>query len=390
MKKLAFAFQLLACCNLIAAQPKHSKDSSNEKHAHNSCTGFERGDDFLPMNSTNCAASAAYSFPANVEVDSSWDLYTDVSYIYWYVGEDSMDLAVSGIRNGVIGFLPSGKNGFVAFQEFNYTSGFKVGLGANLTIDDWVADLEYTYLRQETRTSNTAPLSGLGGSYPGTFAFTNWFSQNQYGSAILAPAFTSKWNFGLDWIDLTFNRPFYQGTRLVVTPSAGLRASWIRQSLKINAPNAALGYDEPDPLPDTSINHSHSWGIGPRSVVDAHWIMGGGFRFQGNIGGSILFTQFTKVSHSELAVTGNDFPIAYSLTNYNCLRPMAEGNLGIGWGSYFCQNGYHFDLSATYDFNYLWGQNMMKYLVEVNGVPLSGTADAIFLHGLTAKARFDF
>jgi hypothetical protein len=280
--------------------------------------------------------------------------------------------------------------GATIFQDFNYTSGFKAGFGSNLNVDDWVVDLEYTYLRQSTHTSKKAPAvdhTVFGNTFKGEFLFTNWFDNYEYAEGVAAPSFTSKWKVDLDWVDLTFKRPFYQGRRLIVIPSAGLRFSSIRQSLTLKAHKAFQFYPLTLTELDVSHNNSNSWAIGPRGLVDMHWLIGKGFRFQGNMGGGLLFTQFTHVSHSETSLI---FPIHFEVDDFNCLRPMVEGNLGIGWGTYLSKNSYHFDFCSTYDFNYLWGQNMMKYLAEVNGVAAGGTADAMYLHGLTVTGCFNF
>jgi hypothetical protein len=69
---------------------------------------------------------------------------------------------------------------------------------------------------------------------------------------------------------------------------------------------------------------------------------------------------------------------------------MAGMGLGLCWGSHFdCQN-YHFDLLATYDFNVLWGQNMIRCAAN-QGQSYAGLQPAdLHLQGLTVTARFDF
>ena len=389
MKKLLVTLQVLACCSLVAAEPANKNrpknDSCNQECAPDPCPCFQRGDDPIVSMPMTCKYPAAYNHPANIKVESCWDFFADVSYLYWYTGEDNLDLAATAAYETSY-IYPTESNGQAVFQKFNYTSGFKVGLGSNLNVDDWVLDLEYTYLRQSTTTSQTAPASTITATN-GVYDFTGWFTENYYSFGIVAKQFDTKWNFGLDWLDLNFKRPYYLGRRLVITPSAGLRASWIRQNLKITSETAAYP-DTVEPLTnaDESKNHNNSWAIGPRGLIDAHWLIGGGFRFQGNMGASVLFTQYTKISHNE---TGILHPAQLSITNYNCLRPMAEGNLGLGWGRYYFDNSYHFDLSATYDFNYLFSQNMLKYASDLAGDRTATPAD-IFIHGLTVKTRFDF
>jgi hypothetical protein len=339
--------------------------------------------------------SAAYNYPANITLDDGWDVYGDISYLLWYPRQEGMDLAATGRSYDSDSFwAPSVENGSIVFQDTNYTSGFRIGVGANLNVDDWAVDLEYTYLRQNTETSSGSA-TGLapGVSDVPLFNLSGWFCLTNYGSGATAPSFNSKWTLGLDWLDLMFKRSSYQGRRLVVESSAGLRTSWIRQKLSVFAPSLS-DLEDGSTVNANSANYSNSWAIGPRGLVSGHWLIGQGFRFQGNMGGSLLFTQFTGVTHREPTLYDGSTPlgaIGFGIKNYNTLRPMVEANLGIGWGRYFFQKQYHIDFSATYDFNYLWAQNMMRYIIGVNRQSGSlGYAGDLVLHGLDIKARFDF
>ena len=386
MKKLLFPLQILACCGLgaqdVAATQGPQKTQSGAKC---NISPFQQGDDVLdsaPMQ----GALVGYNRPATIHLNADWEVYADVSFLYWYVGEDGLDLAATG-RIAADFWQPSSKNGSLIFQDADYTSAFRVGLGTNWYLDDWALDLEYTFLRQTTNTSSgTVPTDPLGDS---AFNLSQWFSPVYYGAGTTATQFSSEWKFALDWCDLTLERPYYQGSRLTVTPKGGLRASWIRQQLKVYTPlleNIEGGGSVTDA---TASTYSHSWGIGPRAALDAHWLLGMGFRLQGSAGANLLFTQYS-VSHREPELSGFGI-VKVALDHYNCLRPIAEANLGLGWGGYFQRQQYHFDFSAIYDFNYLWSQNMMRYLVGLNSsMGSSSAAGDLVLHGLELKARLDF
>ena len=106
------------------------------------------------------------------------------------------------------------------------------------------------------------------------------------------------------------------------------------------------------------------------------------------MGASLLFTQYTHVQHSEDAITLT-YPVSYSFKNYNCLRPMAEMDLGLGWMHTF-NNSFALDINVTYDFNYLWGQNMMRTLNDLNIIGVNAASNDLYLHGLTVSAGFGF
>jgi len=355
-----------------------------------------RGDDPLVSVPLTPNAPAAYSYPANINVSNGWDVHADVSYLYWYAKQEGFNLGSLGYYFESSAWFPA-KLGEVFSQNGKYTSGFKVSLGGNLNVDDWMADLTYSYLRQNFVT-RTGDATGAGPSgETAVFNITSWYPITWYGGQSVATNITSKWKMNLDWLDLQLTRPCYQGRRLILTPSAGLRASWIRQQLHLEAADAFNTYiGEEQPITVTGANYSNSWAIGPRGVMGASWLVWEGMRVQGGMGASLLFTQYTSIStrttdiyvSTEAAYLGGTH---VRQRNYNCLRTMVEANLGIGWGRYFCQNCYHIDLSATYDFNYLWSQNMIQNQWNANAVyGNNGTPGDLILHGLDIKVRFDF
>jgi len=307
---------------------------------------------------------AAYNAAARVDVQCSWDFFVTGSFIYWHVDQDAMDLAYPYAGGVAVGT--------VLDQKFDYKPGFKVGLGVNFDHDNWVGFVEYTWFHQKTDLGTTVAPDG------DTWHTTSWFDARTNVTAI-----SSKWKTNLDILDATLSRPYYQGRKLTILPFAGLRGAWIRQNLKIDATTDATDY--------YSKNHSHSWAVGALAGVQAHWLLGWGFRFEGDVSGSVLYTRYTKVSTNEYNTVGTSFG-NLNLHGYNTVRPMAGLTAGFGWGSYFDRQNYHFDLLATYDFNVLWSQNMMRHAANLANSASGIAAQPADLHlqGVTVTARFDF
>ena len=300
---------------------------------------------------------AAYNAAARIDVQNSWDVFLTGSFIYMYAEEVGLDLAIP--QNATTLAL----DGSVVRQSFDFKPGFKVGLGLNFDFDNWVAYAEYTWLHETTTKS-------ISGNY-----VTNWIHPvGTVGTPVPVSSMDSKWHLNMDMVDLVMSRPFYQGRKLTVLPFGGVRGAWIRQSFRINATPVATA------TAVVSHNQSHNWAVGPHAGCQGHWLLGCGFRMEGDMSGSVLFTRFTKVSVRDDLSTNN-----YRTMDYNTVRPMVDMNLGLGWGSYFDRQNYHFDLLATYDFSVLWGQNMMYALNS-----LTTPAADLHLQGLTITARFDF
>jgi hypothetical protein len=299
---------------------------------------------------------AAYNAPARIDVKCSWDLFVTGSFIYWHADQDGMTLAYPAIAGSTV---PAPGIDRVMVQNFTYKPGFKVGLGANFDHDNWVGFVEYTWFHQTTTTSNQTAASGLN-------LYSPWFSTTANLTGL-----SSKWRTNLDILDATMSRPFYQGRYLTIVPFGGLRGAWIRQNLRLAGTSTVFS----SPV---SHNHSNSWAVGPRCGLQSHWLLGWGFRVEGDVAGSLLYTRYTSVTHRD---DTTNFTVGFN--EFNTVRPMADMGLGLGWGSYFdCQN-YHFDLLATYDFNVMWGQNMIRYAAN-QGQSYAGLQPAdLHLQGLT-------
>jgi hypothetical protein len=308
---------------------------------------------------------AAYNAAARVDVQCSWDIYVTGSFLYWHADQDAMDLAYP--------YVSGDADGQVLMQKFSYKPGFKVGLGVNFDHDNWVGFVEYTWFHQKTDLKSTAAPEGS------AWYMTSWFNDLYTPTAV-----SSNWKANFDILDATLSRPYYQGRKLTILPFAGLRGAWIRQSLKVDAAvTSTTGY--------YSRNHSHSWAVGALAGMQAHWLLGWGCRFEGDVSGSILYTRYSKVSFNEYDYAGLSYG-SLNLHGFNTIRPMAGLTAGFGWGSYFDRQNYHLDLLATYDFNVLWGQNMMRYVATLANSTSGPAAEPADLHlqGLTVTARFDF
>lgn len=343
-----------------------------------------------PIENQQCPE--AYNRSASILVSDrhSWlnHLFIDLSYTYWYAGED-------GLSFGRNGYFVTGDDPFftskttLLSQPFQWQSGFKIGAGWRK--NDWVLAGEYTWVRNSTSQNSPAPSvdSDIGS---GVWLIAPWFLQlADDGGGLSGIQVASKWHLAMDIADLMLSRPYYQGRHLTIIPAGGLRAAWIRQKMNvtlIETPGSVTPYPA---QPIHSSSGSHSWAIGPKLGTKAHVLLGLGFRFEGDIAASLLFTEYTKIFHKEEGAAVDAFPSSiYALEkNRTALRPVFECGLGVGWGSYLYSNKYYIDFSADYDFMYWWNQNMMREFLNNLWREIPANGD-LYLHGLTLSGRFDF
>lgn len=344
---------------------------------------FERG-----YPDTQCCIPSAYNEPAQFQLSPCpWDWWVDASFTYWLAYEEGLDIAQS---IGTFGGTQIFNGSEFLFQDTKWEPGFKVGFGMDLGHDQWNAFAEYTWFRSRTTTTAASPAVPTGAT-AAAWVFNDWdLAQTTATFIPEASALTSVWRLRMDLLDVGLSRPYYQGTHLIVAPFGGVRATWIRQNLRINSTpfSTTAGIVTPSAV---FHNKSYAWAVGPRAGLEGKWHLGWGFRIEGDVAGSIAFTRYTTVaSRADRLLLAAAVGTSSKYTDYNTLRFNNDMNIGLGWGDYFDCRNYHFDLLLTYDFQIFWNQNMLRELVDDTSTRVSTSANNLYLQGLTVRAQFDF
>lgn len=346
---------------------------------------------------TNCAEP--YCFQPGLAIEPSCALaaynesatadtarYGTASFIYWVASQGGMLIGTPypssvPLSGGPAIGRPQGQPGL--FAETAFKPGFKIGLGGKISRDNWTVYAEYTRLHATTNTFQTAPSPVIqpGGLNLGVY-LQEFFPVVNGTSTQMG----LKWTYHLDYGDIQLSRPSYLGTHLILEPFAGVRAALIIQKgtgvmQGIRYPTFISGN------PAYTRLATHAVGIGPKIGANGSWHIKNGVRLNGNAYGAILFTRYTTISQDvdniDLVTDLNAKPQSFLSRNVDTVRPMAGAALGLGWGSYWGKKLY-FDVSANYEFNVFWAQNML--FSARTDLPLGD----LYLQGLTASARCDF
>lgn len=306
---------------------------------------------------------AGYNAPSRIEVRGCWDVYASASFTYFQPCQDGTEVGYTTETVESVDY----EN--VINQKFSYKPGFKVALGMNFDHDNWDSMIQYSWFRGSD-TSSTKVDAAVQTVRP-------------IGSSIADAAYTEAsqtWKLHMDLIDWDLGRNYYVGTKLTFRPFFGARAAWIRQNLVGTFSNADVASTK------ALYQSSSSWGVGARTGLNTNWALGEGFRLFGNGAADVLFTQYTKLkTHTEDAKVVKNVASQGSL---NCLRSHLDLEVGLGWGSYFDCNNWHVDLTAGYGFQVFFDQNMFR--PTPSNVDTAFPGGNLYVHGLTASARFDF
>ncbi len=307
---------------------------------------------------------SGYNASSRIDVNGAWDVFVNGSYILWQPRQSGLGIAES------IPTLATNRASEVQ-MDFDFHSGFKVAIGTNLNHDNWMAAVEYTRLHCHDHASST--VDGVT-----HFLSANWLLST-------TPSFVSTdghWKFEYDVLDLSFIRPCYVGTHLTFKPYFGLRGGWIDQNLNAQYFLAVTNQES------TSHNKSDTWMIGPRAGIGMNWFLGKGFRLLAHAAGSLLYQEFEN-SHSEVINTLTVTNVSFKDENHQ-VTPNVEGDLGFGWGTYFDNSNWHFDLLASYHFEVYWSQNDMRRIRDELVTTDFAKPGTLGLQGLTITAQLDF
>lgn len=333
--------------------------------------------------------NCAYNAPARIDPACGWDAWLSLSFIYWQPKEGCLSLGSDRTDH-----LRSGNYfncDFIA-METNYHPAFKIGAGMSFCRDDWTLFAEYTWFNSEDNTSYD-----LGSKFIlGRTLSTPWIDDNilnTIGNNI--SALRSHWELSLNIVDLDLGRPYFVGQKLIFKPFYGLRGGTIDQlyvqKVTFNS------YTSDVPVYAYSHNKSNSWILGPRAGLGTDWMLGCHYRIYGNLAAALFYQNFDiKVRHTVPIQKNNSSQIAgYGKYELSTITPNLDFELGLGYGSYFCNDQWYFDLTVGYSFNYFWNQNLLSPVSQSTEISASRkstscVAGDLMLQGLTITARLDF
>ncbi len=331
-----------------------------------------------------------YNEAASYSCKNGRGFFLTGDYIYWTWQQEMMEVGtlITPTAFGAQAFLIG--SGEIILQSPDYSSGFQLGLGYGLKgMDDWIVSTEYTWYKNSDTLTSTASSSQILAVSTTLIPYI----QGSTPGVLLADQLKTKARLTYNAADLLLQRPFYFGRKLTADLMVGLEALWIDQ--KFTATGSDLSFVAADAFVATAVDGSFnstskqkSWALGPKFGLNSHWLLGYGIKIMGSASLSALYTRYTTLSTSvtgAVSSTSSANLHTNQKKNYNTVNPIAEASLGLGWGSYFCDDSIHFEVSAGYDFKLFWNQNVVNTLINSNGSPGN-----MSLQGLNIQARFDF
>ncbi|MBS0629101.1 MAG: hypothetical protein JSS30_02610 [Verrucomicrobia bacterium] len=308
-----------------------------------------------------CDGCALYPAFAGVQLDCAWDLFAYGDFLYWTPIRTSTLVVVTNDNNP-----PTNPTRREFPQNFGYRPGFRVGVGTVMhCFDDLTLSVDYTRFNHDFRKtfSATAPVT--------LAADIGALTTSQYRSI------TTKTGFGLDVVNVLMARPNYIGQNVILRPTFGLQ--WYKYDSKFsqNCVRAVGG------VVDTQFSNYSFSGIGPTGAMNGDWLICWGLRVIGKAQLGVLFA-YTNDLDQVVTIPTNNISNQRLKASMNHVFFNGTAAIGLGWGSYFCCNRYHADLSIMY--------NTLGHVTLLANPQIAGftRGNTVSFHGLAVSAQLDF
>ena len=309
----------------------------------------------------------AYNAQGRIDVCGDWDFYATGTFLLWQPKQQGLDVALVTPRTN-----PTNNAAHNLNTDFDYDPGFKLTLGSFFSDDNWGLWAEYSRLHTDNSARRKAD--------PQIDTITNYW---RIGATVTnLTSIFSKWDLGLDILDLSLGRPYYIGTKLIFNPFIGGRVSWIDQKINVRTSTSTGSKYE------TNVS-SDSWLIGPRIGINTNWLLAEGFRFFGNTSASLFYQNFKLTAKEYQDINPRVYTINASEDQSN-FNANVDLSLGFGWGRYFFRQKLHFDAIAGYELMLMWNQNLMRSFIEEIKNSVHSNHGNLTPHGFIFATRLDF
>ncbi len=303
-----------------------------------------------------------------------YGLFLTADLLLWHLYEGGTDYSLTRHVSGSQNFPTiSGKSSRV---HFNWSWGFRVGMGYNFEHDRWDSYLNFTWFQTDAvnhahRRSNETLVPQKGEI-----------------NTVAANRLKAHWNVHNYVLDFELGRRYFVSKFLAFRPQFGLETAWIFQHRHFTFHQPIIDITRIDE--GTVHGKCNFWGIGPRAGLEGSWFLGRHFSLFGAINGALLWGQFETKDIERTRAVGISITQVDIKDNFHRLVPNAQLATGIGWDSNIANDRFHLGIRLAYEFQYWWRQNQFLNEEQILFFGLQHESRDMTLNGATLDVRFDF
>lgn len=311
--------------------------------------------------------------PARPVVRDGTDLWIQAELLYLNATEDCLSYTIKN-KNATTTVDGSVKN-----VQYDWSPGFRVGIGYNLPHDGWDMLVNWTWFRSHEKKKNH--------SHTGTGLFQ---TQTNVASTVdtidtLATEAEGRASLHLNILDGELGREFFVSKWLTLRPFMGIRGIWVNRGF-------GFEYDLANNQGTEIDGHTHNRfrGAGLIGGLNTQWGLGSGWSFYGNITLALIYGVQRLHQHQDREVGETEGRIEHLHNHWTIVRPMLDLGAGLRWDHLFDNDAYRIRLQLGWEQHNLFG--FEKDMNFVSGVPgkFAYNSGDLSLSGVAFQARFDF
>jgi hypothetical protein len=297
------------------------------------------------------------------------NIILSADFIYWTPRQDGLEFAFTS------GTPKDPFKGTVRKPNFKWDPGFKADLGIGFGSDNWEIIAQYTWLHSSTMKKS---IDNVKHPFNSMWAVNNVLRADyETGKA--------RWLLRFNVIDLECSRPFTVNRNLNLSPHFGLKGTWQDQSYRLRFTYLNLsGQQATDRMHITQ----DQWGIGIRGGLNTFLQFNRGRGLFGNLSLAGLWTNFKSKRRDSVTEKNITTTHANFKNDFRSIKLVLEWQLGFKADYWWSNDAYHILFLAAWEEQIWIANNQYLNLAEDN--PYIARGGDLFLHGLTAKLRFDF
>lgn len=308
---------------------------------------------------------------ASPNVDG-YGFYISTDAILYKLYEDNNGYASEFVGNAAGDFEATSGPSQLYSSNFDWSFGFKTGLGYYAEHDFWQSGFEFTYLKTYAKSTKTTDASHY---------LTKAFDSTPTAQSLFTAPYTSasdRWKvtfYNLDW---RIGKDFFVSKYLSFLPEVGIKTAWFYQNrnlsytLPINSSTDFAGGTT-----NRIVGSDHYVGVGPKADLVAKFFLGKNFSIIGSADVALLYAT-NKTSYTQNLVGYDDDDqttsinrnLSSSTTKYH-MSPYLGLSLGMGYDTNFNDDAFNLEIKLAYELQYYNKASRLFQLDEPSAFDLS-------------------
>jgi hypothetical protein len=309
--------------------------------------------------------------PARPVVKDGTNLWIQAEALLMHPTEDNVNYGIKQ-ENSAAPF-----DGRVKNISYDWSWGWRAGLGYNLCHDGWDVLLNYTWFRSgESDTTNTDASEVI---------YQTWTNPANTFSDRLVTKAKGLASLKFSYLDFQLGREFFVSKWLTLRPYLGARGTWTHRSLKAKYKNVSDNFKLKEKL------NNRFRGGGLLAGLDSQWGLGMGWSIYGQAAVSLLYGTQHLHETQDLTTGGSETRIAVIRDSWATVRTLTDLGVGFRWDHLFYDDAYRIRLQLGWEQHLLSGFDKDINLTDdvMQGKFVCSQGD-LAVSGIAFQARFDF